>query len=192
MLDRPGSHVATLHDHDTVSAHSAAARVIGPVSGFARCSPWTSDVDELANLGVVLCVWRQSHGSELECLRSAAVTKACMGVTSMGLQEWLALITRNNQCCMRVYPLPRGTDSQAWSHLLQRLPAECSLATFPGACSRLAARFGDWVRGEQWKFTPLSFLPRSDRHAQPAATVHALQGEDEVVARRICAQCCVS
>ena len=149
-------------------------------------SPWKPSLGELGSLGPVLCVWRGSMNSEFRCLQAGVLAKGFMAVSPDGVHEWIGFVTPAGQCCMRIHPLPIATDRRAWNRLLARLPAECSLPSLSGGCTRMLERMADWLRGEQWKACALSFMvPGASR--RPAATLVTLGPVDAGAARNILA-----
>lgn len=144
-------------------------------------TPWCPSQAELAALGPVLCTWRQSFGSELHCLARMRVAKACIQLSPLGLSEWIACLTAEGQCCMRIHPLPEATQRDAWRRLMERLPAECQVPSLGDGCARLLVRMGDWLRGDDWKGSALAFRDGQ----RPAATLATLGPRDADAAHAI-------
>jgi hypothetical protein len=147
-------------------------------------SVWLPTSKELAALGPVVCTWRRSFGSELNCLLHTRLAIACVSVSPLGVSEWIACITAEGHCCMRFHPLPDATQQRAWVQLLERLPAECTLPFLGDGCTRLLSRISDWLRGEDWRGSALMFHP----HGQvPAATMAVLNPRDTHAMRAVLA-----
>ncbi len=171
--------------HSAESMHDASPGS-ARLGGAHTRSAWRPEPEELAALGTVLCIWRRSSISELECIKQAVVAKACLGVNSMGVHEWISLFCRNGACSMMLFRLPSATRFDPWNRLMSRLPAECCLSPGPGACARLSHRVGDWLRGDGWSSSTLSFIPGSAMgRVTIGATLRSLQGEDLISARQI-------
>lgn len=152
-------------------------------AGVPPATPWMPSQAEVAALGTVLCTWRRSYGSELRCLQRSCIGRSCVNVSPAGVSEWIAFLTPEGHCCMRLHPLPEATRRPAWNRLLERLPGECQLPSPGDGCLRMLQRMGDWLRGEDWKSSALAFLDGRN----PAATFAALGGGDAAAAQRILA-----
>lgn len=160
-----------------------AAPDLPPPASAAAAIPWMPSHAEVAALGTVLCTWRRSYGSELRCLQRSCIGRSCVNVSAAGVSEWIAFLTPEGHCCMRLHPLPEATLRPAWNRLLERLPSECQLPSLGDGCTRMLQRMGDWLRGEDWKSSALAFLDGR----RPAATFTALRGNDAAAAQRILA-----
>lgn len=106
--------------------------------------------DQLARLGVVLCLYRRQPGGELSGWSRAVCAEASAGVDSEGLRESLLFYDRDGQCCWRLYLLP-DSDFLAWECLQENLPIQREVASSGSVGDRLLRRLTGRVRGGPWQ-----------------------------------------
>ena len=123
--------------------------------------PGVPHAQQLAALGVVLCLYRPQLGSELSGWAQATKVESRTGVDSDGLRESLLFFDSQGSCCWRLYLLP-DSDFLAWDRLLASLPCRDDAEAPVGVGERLWRRLAGRLRGEQWQARVLRL------HAVPA------------------------
>lgn len=114
------------------------------------------------------------------------VAKACIGVTSENVHEWISLMDARSQCSMRICLLPGQTHAPAWNRLLGRLPSECAMSCLAGGCHGFLRRVSDFVQGESWRASALAFMAARHHGAESlSATLLSLHGVALLTARRL-------
>lgn len=109
---------------------------------------------QLAQLGTVLCLYRQQSGGELAGWAQALRTEAGAELDSDGMQESLLFYDRADRCCWRLYLLP-DSDFLAWDRLSDTLPAHADPLASAGIGERLLRRLSGSL-GERWAGSILS------------------------------------
>lgn len=105
---------------------------------------------QLAALGVVLCLYRHQEGSELSGWARAVRVESRAGLDSDGLRESLAFFDPEGRCCWRLYLLP-DSDFVAWDRLLASLPSCGEAEAATGLGERLWRRMAGRLLGGQWQ-----------------------------------------
>lgn len=100
---------------------------------------------QLAQLGVVLCLYRLQAGGELAGWSQAVRAEADVAVDSDGMQESLLFYDRDGRCCWRLYLLP-DSDFLSWERLAASLPMHAE-AHAGGIAERLLRRLAGNVGG---------------------------------------------
>ncbi len=101
---------------------------------------------QLAQLGVVLCLYRQQPGGELAGWSQAVRAEAEAALDSDGMQESLLFYDRDDRCCWRLYLLP-DSDFLSWERLAAHLPACAQPQPHAGIGERLLRRLAGTVGG---------------------------------------------
>ena len=140
---------------------------------------------QLAQLGVVLCLYREQPGGELAGWSQAVRAEAEAALDSDGMQESLLFYDRDDRCCWRLYLLPES-DFLAWDRLQSRLPA--ADVSEPRQCiaDRLWRRLAGNLRGDAWHMCPLRLhaVAQAGR-ACLAASAAPLSAPGAELARRV-------
>ena|GEM_PF-344956 len=103
---------------------------------------------QLAQLGTVLCLYRQASGGELAGWSQAVRAEAGAELDSDGMQESLLFYDRADRCCWRLYLLP-DSDFLAWERLAALLPPHADPLASAGIAERLLRRLAGNL-GERW------------------------------------------
>ena len=101
---------------------------------------------QLAQLGVVLCLYRQQPGGELAGWSQAVRAEAEAALDSDGMQESLLFYDRDDRCCWRLYLLP-DSDFLAWERLAACLPPSAQPPSHAGIGERLLRRLAGTMGG---------------------------------------------
>ena len=101
---------------------------------------------QLAQLGVVLCLYRQQPGGELAGWSQAVRAEAEAALDSDGMQESLLFYDRDDRCCWRLSLLP-DSDFLAWERLAACLPRSAQPSPHVGIGERLLRRLAGTVGG---------------------------------------------
>jgi hypothetical protein len=172
----------------------SAVAMSGLSSIPAEGAPATSRLptpDQLARLGVVLCLYRRQPGGELSGWSQSVRAEASAGVDSEGLRESLLFYDRDGQCCWRLYLLP-DSDFLAWERLQETLPIQREVAPIASVGDRLLRRLTGRVRGGPWQASILRLhaLPNGPGFSLShdtvlAASLGAVSALSAAMARRI-------
>ena len=101
---------------------------------------------QLAQLGVVLCLYREQPGGELAGWSQAVRAEAEAALDSDGMQESLLFYDRDDRCCWRLSLLP-DSDFLSWERLAACLPACAQPASQAGIGERLLRRLAGTIGG---------------------------------------------
>ena len=104
---------------------------------------------QLAQLGTVLCLYRQQSGGELAGWSQAVRAEAGAEVDSDGSVESLLFYDRDDRCCWRLYLLP-DSDFLAWERLATALPPHADPLAAAGIGERLLRRLAGNLGGGRW------------------------------------------
>lgn len=145
---------------------------------------------QLAQVGTVLCLFRQQPGGELAGWAQAVRAEAGAEVDSDGTCESLSFFDRADRCCWRLYLLP-DSDFLAWERLAADLPRHADGAAATGIAERLLRRLagnlgGRWA-GSILRLHALRDGP-GDGFAPPAVLAASLASVSPLgaaIARRI-------
>lgn len=101
---------------------------------------------QLAQLGVVLCLYRQQPGGELAGWSQAVRAEAEAALDSDGMLESLLFYDRDDRCCWRLYLLP-DSDFLSWERLAGGLPPGGQASSHAGIGERLLRRLAGTIGG---------------------------------------------
>ncbi|MCW5581345.1 MAG: Hemin transport protein [Luteimonas sp.] len=101
---------------------------------------------QLAQLGVVLCLYRRQPGGELAGWSQAVRAEAESALDSDGMQESLSFYDRDGRCCWRLCLLP-DSDFLSWERLAACLPPGPRTQSHAGIGERLLRRLAGTIGG---------------------------------------------
>lgn len=174
-----------------MSPHLAAIALAPPAAAASLPGP-----QQLAQLGTVLCLYRQQAGGELAGWSQSVRAEAGVEIDSDGMCESLQFYDRADRCCWRLYLLP-DSDFLAWERLSGRLPLHADPMASIGIGERLLRRLsggsGHWagsilrlhaLGGPGSGFAPAAVLAASLARASGLGTAEAIrivrsQGADD-------------
>lgn len=129
---------------------------------------------QLAQLGTVLCLYRQATGGGLAGWSQAVRAEADVELDSDGMRESLLFYDRADRCCWRLYLLP-DSDFLAWEGLVSMMPpntvARAPLGVGERLLRRLARSPGDRWAGSILRLHALGADPA--REVEPPAVLAA-------------------
>ena len=143
-------------------------------------------VQQLAALGVVLCLYRPQDGSELSGWARAVHVESLAVLDSGGLRESLSFFDVEGCCCWRLHLLPES-DFLAWDHMIEALPARIGRRSEGPLGQRLWRRLAASMRGGQWHACSIRLHALATGSLEPllAASLTPLSSPGLDAARRI-------